>query len=298
MIRLLIFLLLLTSCFKSPVEDIRPGFDYLSVARQVDVYQSRNMGKASIELTKDRGGVTFAKVIADAVSDGLVLQEVPLGSLRSTFQVVGNLRVSLNEPLCEHTSELGVKLTREPISKSGLDLINSFSKEANKHEAYTRLMYCLAYSESLSTADGKSSVSMAKQTGAIKHDGVKHYFDARQLNPASQYNIGLYQFSPYSPGNIDSCRDAFGVSTRDRKELTSILGDKHQVFNARCGVLKILTLFYVSKNSANTNRQAGEKCVSLHNRNAYNHFGPLQRESGAGGGFTKLYNCYFGSQKL
>jgi len=37
--------------------------------------------------------------------------------------------------------------------------------------------------------------------------------------------------------------------------------------------------------------------VTLHNRNAYNHFVPLQREANPGGGFTKLYQCYFNSKK-
>jgi len=280
-----------------PSEELKT--DFMSIASQIDMYYNRN------ELTKARGETTFAESIFSAVSEGMNEKVIPFDSyIRSVFNIVGDNPVSLNELLCTYDNSMAQRLVRTSFSSNGLGLVNRFITEvnsmttANRRKAYTRLMMCLAYSESLGDADTSRSDTIASREGVSRNSGVKFYFDSLQTNPDSQINIGLYQFSPISGGNINPCIVDLGSNGRDRKSLVNLIGEESQLWNARCGVHKILTLFYVSKNTSNTSRKAGPSCVALHNRNAYNHFGPLQREGGAGGGFTKLYNCYFGSSSL
>jgi hypothetical protein len=279
-----------------------PAFNYMEIAASVDKHLNNS------QLTKKRGDTTFATEIYKAVEYGMEERVVPLDTLASTFNLVTKHKVSLNDELCEVThSQLNTLLTpingkAVTVTKANYDTAMRFAKEVNaldkvgKQKAYTRLMYCLAYSESLSTADTSGSIALARKIGGEKHSGVKFYGDDLQTNPNSWLNIGLFQFSPVASGNIHPCLNEFGITKRKYTDLVSLLGAQDQSFNAMCGVHKIRSLFYVSKNTSSSRRKAGESCVSLHNRNAYNHFGPLQRDGNPGGGFAKLYSCYFGSK--
>jgi len=289
---------------EEPVSQEPIGFDYMAIAASVD------KAYGMTELTKKRGETTFAKEIYEAVEYGMEDRIVPLDTLASTFNLVSKKKVSLNDELCELShSQLNTLLTpingeAVKVTAANYQTVLKFIKEVNaldktgKQKAYTRLMYCLSYSESLSTADTTASATIARNLGAAKHSGVKFYSDKLQQNPDSVLNIGLFQFSPVATGNIHPCLNEFGITKRSRADLVTLLSAKEQTWNAMCGVHKIRSLFYVSKNSATPRRKAGESCVSLHNRNGYNHFGPLQREGNPGGGFSKLYSCYYRSKDL
>lgn len=266
------------------------------IAEQVDSYYNSN------QLLKKRGDTTFADSIYTAVKESVEKERtLPLSSyLKGLFSIESDKPVSLKEKQCEYSNAMAQRLIRTSISSSGVELINKFVSHVNSLEtdeeytqAYSKFMMCLAYSESLGDPDTSRSKTIASREGVQKAEGVKYYFDSLQTNPDSQINIGLYQFSPVKGGNIYPCLTEFGPSDRSRKDLVQTLGAQDQEWNARCGVHKILSLFYVSKNTTSSKRKAGESCVSLHNRNAYNHFGPLQREGNPGGGFTKLYKCFF-----
>jgi hypothetical protein len=172
-------------------------------------------------------------------------------------------------------------------------------------------MGCLAYTESLTTADGARSRQVALEHGPdeyAKPSGVKFYLDAAQTHPDSRLNIGLFQFSPASRGNIQSCIRNWNHLHGDDHSLridpvsdsaTMIrrLGNASQDFNAFCGVDKIAQIFFVQVNTLSERRthpanlltlpdgtrrlkDPGDRCVSLHfNGRAYNHFGPLQNST-------------------
>lgn len=274
----------------------------LKIAKQVDKYYGKN------QLTKERKNNSFFyKSISQAVKESLVPRAIPLGSLHSTFGLATKNPVSLKEPLCKYDNTMAQRLIRTTISNASLSLINQFRDEVNSfttddqyHEAYSRLMMCLSYSESLGDPDTSRSYTIASREGVTKADGVKYYFDSLQTNPDSQINIGLFQFSPIASGNIFPCLSEFGAESRTRKGLVETLGKYDQLWNARCGVHKILTLFYVQKNTTHSSRKAGPNCSALHTfaGTGYNHFGPLQRQDGKIAGLNKLYNCYNGSKKL
>jgi len=281
------------------VDTFEKKIDPLIIASEVDSYYRSN------ELTKIRVDTTFAHSIHEAVQGGLKDREIPLSNyLRGLFKVSSRDKVSLKDRLCKYDTDSAQTLLKTSISSSGINLMNAFADEVNSftkdtqyEEAYTRLMMCLAYSESLGDPDTSRSDTIASREGVIKNKGVKFYFDSLQTNPDSQINIGLYQFSPIASGNINPCLIDIGSYERSRKDLVNLLGSSNQVWNAKCGIHKILSLFYISKNSLDNRIKASNSCVTLHNRNAYNHFGPLQREANPGGGFTKLYQCYFNSKK-
>jgi len=178
-------------------------------------------------------------------------------------------------------------------------------------QLYSKLMGCLAYTESLTTADQYSSDRMAKKIAPADYtrpSGVLFYHDSAQSDPASQTNLGLYQFSPDASGNVQSCLRNWNqaypqspLSTQlTKSQMIRILGDESQYFNAFCGVDKIVQSFYVQANSSNPARThvsnqifdargrfvglraPQDRCVSLHfGTKSYNHFGPLQNSTGA-----------------
>jgi len=288
------------------------------------------------ELLKRRGHYTFAEIIESSVRGHLEPKTPSLGGNESVFGVSLNperlSQVSLvSHPMCRASGKsLQATLGHDP-GREVLSLVNEFVSTYNEgrerilnarseHESlygwdamqllYSKLMGCLAYTESLTTADQPSSVALAKKVapkGYFKPSGVKFYYDKAQKNPASALNIGLYQFAPDSRGNLQSCIRDWNqrwpeqvISEQASKaELIRILGDSHQVFNAFCGVNKLTQSFHVQVNTTSSTRThpanfslksggkftglkaPADRCVSLHfySSKTYNHFGPLQNST-------------------
>lgn len=175
--------------------------------------------------------------------------------------------------------------------------------EVEMNQLWSKFMSCLAYTESLTTADNSSSERVASKyapSGYRKPAGVKFYEDPLQ-NEASRLNIGLFQFTPTGSGNINPCLRHWNelnpncaVSTgSSRAELIRVVGSNLQSFNAFCGVNKIQQTFAIQVNTSKTSsthpenfsggmKSPGQRCVTpffLAGR-AYNHFGPLQNSTG------------------
>lgn len=178
---------------------------------------------------------------------------------------------------------------------------------------YYHLMAVLAQHESLSSADTATSKRRAKEFGKHygltnykKNEGVKFYYDSNQSKPDSKRNIGLYQFSADPKGNISPCikawNDSYGkksndckISNSSKKSTFQLLGASDQVFNAFCGVHKLVQSFGIQVNSSKFDvgsrrrthssnldqnkklKKPSQRCVSLFtdSRNTYNHYGTL-----------------------
>jgi hypothetical protein len=234
-------------------------------------------------------------------------------------------------PLCNHTkSTLGSTIgsSRVPGAQS-LAMINEFADKHNEYREgmlagdaeaekkmlkhWTQFFDCLSYTESLTTADTSTSYRVASQKGPSDYDkpkGVKFYLDPYQ-DAASELNIGLFQFTPNSRGNIQACirnwnelyPDKQVSRTASKYELVRILGSSYQTFNAFCGVNKLNQTFAIQVNTTSSkrthpyNRPNGNfkspqnRCVTPHfyHAYAYNHFGPLQNSTGSN--LYKLMKC-------
>ena len=175
---------------------------------------------------------------------------------------------------------------------------------------WTALGTCLAYTESLGDPDEPISHSRAQQLlgeSFEKPEGVKFFYDPGHSREASRWNIGLFQFVLYRDGNIQPCLVSWqaqglpgGNVRRDLnvEEMGHFVGSPGQSFNAFCGMNKIvqtLTINALTTDSSRTHpsnmvngvlKPSSQRCVSLHNRRAYSHFGPLIRTSTT----TKGYN--------
>ncbi len=293
---------------------------------QVD--RTRGMG----ELLRERGQGSFARSIEAGIRSHLQARVPSIGGNDSVFGISGaSAPVSLiSHPQCSVSgATLAETIGHDPGSKT-VALVNEFARRVNeaRHQAlysrwsrerlkgwdtvvdlYAKLMGCLAYTESLSTADSQTSYSVARSVspqGYEKPRGVKFYLDRAQSNPASRLNIGLYQFSPDPRGNVVACvRNWNAVWPRNplfasmtSSTLIERLGDQTQYFNAFCGVNKLAQIFHVQVNTQSSKRThpwnrvhsasgryqglrpSAERCVSLHfNSKAYNHFGPFQNST-------------------
>lgn len=178
---------------------------------------------------------------------------------------------------------------------------------------WSRVYMCLAYSESLTTADTTTSGNVAKKYAPSdyrKPAGVKFYEDPAQ-DAASRLNIGLYQFTPTASGNIFPCIDQWNEDypsckvnrSGNQSEMIRTVGSSYQAFNAFCGVNKVDQSFFVQVNtskSGNThpsNLSGGkllppdQRCVSLHFApgKTYQHFGPFMNSTGSNLG--ELMTC-------
>jgi hypothetical protein len=176
--------------------------------------------------------------------------------------------------------------------------------EVKLNQLWSKFMGCLAYQESLTTADTTTSKNVSAKyspSSYRKPAGVKFYEDALQPE-ASRLNIGLFQFTPTASGNVNACLRHWnhlypkcGVKTNaTRAELIHAFGSNFQSMNAFCGVNKVIQTFTVQANTNKTSgthpsnvtsgkfKAAGERCVTpffLAGR-AYNHFGPFQNSTG------------------
>ncbi|MBU6376826.1 MAG: hypothetical protein KGQ59_12565, partial [Bdellovibrionales bacterium] len=190
---------------------------------------------------------------------------------------------------------------------------------------YGRLAGCLAYVESLTTADSQVSARIAEEVAPVdylKPPGVLFYRDEAQTDPDSYLNLGLYQFSPVSSGNIQSCIQNWNVRQSTDfinpfggfNEMLRRLGNPSQDFNAFCGINKILQSFFVQVNTTSPKRThpdnvkaftenrlglkaPSERCVTLHfDRKSYNHFGPFQNSTGKN--LKRLLQCTLEAERV
>lgn len=238
----------------------------------------------------------------------------------------------VGHPLCTSTSSSLSKTLRNVPSQSVIDKLNRFEKKVNglrtkaiagdvgsKKEllqAWTKLFSCLGYTESLASSDSSTSRAVASRnapSGYKKPSGVEFYEDTQQPE-VSRLNIGLYQFTPNSTGNIKPCLKAWNavhskepsckVSESGAKaEMIKIVGSSLQSFNAFCGVHKVIQTFSIQVNTtgtsathpSNTGKKAEARCVTpnFYAGKAYNHFGPFQNSTGSN--MNKLYSCIEGS---
>ena len=180
-----------------------------------------------------------------------------------------------------------------------------------------RLLGCLAYEESLSTADLGSSDRAAERLGLRKRpEGVLVYYDPAQ-SKASKWNLGLFQFTPNPKGNIRSCMLSWNRTfpscpvnmKQSAKEFmqSGHLTESDQFFNAYCGADKILETFDVQVNTSDprkthrmnwikdgkkvTLKEPKDRCVTPFSTSlrTYNHFGPLQNTTGDN--LAELMSC-------
>ena len=245
----------------------------------------------------------------------------------------------IRHPLCLVNAKslivtMGAKRVPEQVT---IDKLNRFAIKANllRNEAingninskrdlldhWNRLFSCLAYVESLPSADNSSSKKVASKYSASnyrKPAGVEFYEDAAQ--PAvSRLNIGLYQFTPAWQNNIQPCLRAWNAIHQNenqcqinlrasQSDLIKVVGSSMQSFNAFCGAHKLIETFSIQINTNNAHathpdnaingvlKSAENRCVSPHFYAgwAYNHFGPLQNSTGKN--LDELFSCIEKSQ--
>jgi hypothetical protein len=239
----------------------------------------------------------------------------------------------IRHPLCTTTANsLKSTLKNNYPNQATIDKLNRFESSVNelrqevlkgdlsaKKELlnlWTKFYSCLAYSESLPTSDSQTSKNVAAKvspTGYRKPAGVEFYEDTAQP-AASRLNIGMFQFTPNSAGNIQPCIKAWNevhntkptcqVSQKaTQSELIKVLGSSLQSFNAFCGVHKLVQTFAIQVNTNKTSathpsnivngklKSAEERCVTPHFYSgwAYNHFGPFQNSTGSN--MSEMFSC-------
>lgn len=187
-------------------------------------------------------------------------------------------------------------------------------------ETYVGLMSCLAYTESLGDPDTNRSKKVWTDyvsASDAKPLGVKAYYDTGHTNPASRLNLGLYQFVLDKGGNIQPCLGAYRqlaqpgsdqIDDLNERGMADLVASPGQRFNAFCGVNKIVQTYYVQVWTENARRthpsnvladgslkKPADRCVTLHHKSAYRHFGPLTRSVSARNGrpsnLEKLLSC-------
>ena len=303
-------------------------FDGRRLAQKIDSYFSRTellKERREVDRSRDncqeaiQGENRFSSRLNYFVNQELTPDHRDLGGISRIYKLKNSpIRNSLISHRMCHVSKESLRRTLKLQSRVPSDLtINKLNRFVNRYNlardrylngqgdaevktVWNSLMGCLAYTESLTTADGSRSRDVARRhgpSGYKKPLGVKFYLDPHQ-RPESRLNIGLYQFTPNSRGNIRPCLSRWNrLYSRCREglndpqsEMTRLTGSPRQNFNAFCGVDKILQSFYVQVNTlksqnthpSNISRGAlinsDDRCVSLHfyAGYSYNHFGPLQ----------------------
>ena len=238
----------------------------------------------------------------------------------------------IRHPLCESTAKnLGSTIKKVPV-QSTIDKLNRFALTVNTlrqdvlngdHSAkiellgtWSKFFSCLAYSESLATSDSTTSKNVASKyapSGYRKPAGVEFYEDKEQ--PAvSRLNIGMFQFTPNSSGNIQPCIRAWNEvhaaktscqinQKATQNDLIKVLGSSLQSFNAFCGVHKLIQTFAIQVNTTKASathpsnlvngklKAAEQRCVTpyFYSGWAYNHFGPFQNSTGKN--MNELFTC-------
>lgn len=244
----------------------------------------------------------------------------------------------IRHPLCQvSTATLGKTMKNIP-SQSTIDRLNRYSAKVNSLRAqviqgdqgaknellniWGRFFSCLGYTESLSSGDSATSVKVANKyapLGYRKPAAVEFYEDASQ-SAESRLNIGMFQFTPTSTGNIRPCIKAWNALHSSQNascqvninggqaEMIKTLGSSLQSFNAFCGVHKLIQTFAIQVNTKNSSAthpsnlvngkllSEENRCVSPHflAGKAYNHFGPFQNSTGTN--MEKFFSCIEKSQ--
>lgn len=284
-----------------------------------------------------RNQTRFAERISYAVVQNMTARKAKLAFIGNLFDIptdqekfVPNSLMS--HAMCEVTSSTLTKTIgsdRVPsaaVIKKANELVKRFNglrqKVIDKAPKATmemakfwgRVMMCLSYTESLTTADTSSSDSVAQKyapSGYRRPAGVLFYEDPNQ--PASsRLNLGLFQFTPSAGGNINPCIKQWNeiypscqVSTSaTQADMIKVLGSSYQTFNAFCGANKPAQMFSVQVNTTDVNnthplnrksngslKASEDRCVSLHflPGNSYNHFGPFQNSTGSN--LDELLSC-------
>lgn len=282
-----------------------------------------------------QGRNRFGERLAHFIERQMSPRVPKLGGINSIYGVRGSeadfLPVSLeSHPMCNVTSStLQATLAgiRVPPQRT-IDLANDFANRYNDLRTrsrngdasaraglsglWTRFMGCLAYIESLTTADTARSEQIARSTATPNYHrppGVLFYIDNLQEIEDSRLNIGMFQFSPVSGGNIRPCIDQWNATYPSpscrinpkggRAEMIHALGSSLQDFNNFCGVDKLLQTFHIQVNTSATDRThpsnrskaPKDRCVSLHFQSgrAYVHFGPFMNS--IGNNLESLLSC-------
>ena len=302
------------------VDEIYKSYRELLPVRNAQVSYVTDQCDSNLE-----GKDSFADRIAYSVELKMQPSKAQLGYVSSYFGLNSNPEMYMpnsliSHPLCTHTSStLSSTIGSKVPSASTITKINTFASKMNEYrrlalqgdrDAYrnagrlwSKFMMCLSYTESLTSADSSKSQSVSEKyapSGYRRPAGVKFYEDPYQ-DAASKLNIGLFQFTPNSGGNIQACirewnklYPSCGISqTASRSELIRALGSSLQTFNAFCATAKISGMFAVqvntktaasthpyNRNSSGTLKAGEDRCVTPHfGAKSYNHFGPLQNST-------------------
>lgn len=270
----------------------------------------------------------FADRIAYAVEVKMQPAKAQIGYVASYFGLNKDVNTYMpnsliSHPLCNVTRDtLNTTLSGKNIpSDATIKKANEFANKMNSYrrmalagdrEGYvkasrlwSKYMMCLSYMESLTTADSAKAQRVAEKyapSGYRRPAGVNFYEDPAQP-PESRLNIGLFQFTPDSGGNIQACIREWnvrypkcGISPKaSQSELIRVLGSSLQTFNAFCAASKVTGMFAVQVNAFKaynthpynvkadgTLKSPAERCVSPHMSvgRSYNHFAPFQNGSG------------------
>lgn len=266
---------------------------------------------------------SFADRVAYFVNMNMTARKAQLGLIADLFAIPSNsadmVATSLiSHPMCEVTADSLKKTIDEkgiPNSKV-IEQMNSFVKKYNTlrsqvlsgnkaatldmNRLWSRMSMCLTYVQSLTTADRNLSDKTAEKFAPSDYRrpaGVLFYEDPNQAM-ASRLNIGLFQFSPDSGGNIHTCIKQWNAiypqcqipAQGSSAEMIRLLGSSYQSFNSFCGTEKPVETFAVQVNTVDAKRThpanmssggklkaPADRCVSLHFSPgiAYNAFGPF-----------------------
>lgn len=332
--------------------DELPADEYLNssaeVGPKVDTFRSDDelAGKSREMVNADNVDKCFDDndahtYFADQISyySAMMLNDVPakVGFIGSSYGTSSNddsyFPTSLiRHPLCDSSAKsLGSTIKKVP-SQATIDKLNRFSTSVNQLRqevlngdqgakvellgTWTKFFSCLAYSESLGSADSTASKNVAANNspaGYRKPAGVEFYDDKEQ--PAvSRLNIGMFQFTPNSAGNVQPCIRAWNelhankVSCQvnqkaTQNDLIKVLGSSLQSFNAFCGIHKMIQTFAIQVNTSKLSathpsnlvngklKPYEQRCVTPHFYSgwAYNHFGPFQNSTGSN--LNELFTC-------
>ncbi len=275
-----------------------------------------------------QGNNRFSDRIAYAVELKMHPRKAGLGYVGSSYGMSGDENSYAANSLISHpqcivdASSLSTTLGSKKVpSAATIKKANEFAIRMNQYrrealngntdsyikasKLWSKLMMCTSYVESLTSANTASSDRIAARNappGYRRPASILFYEDPYQ-NAASRLNIGLFQFTPNSGGNIQACIREWNkiypscsiAGNASQAEMIRTVGSSLQTFNAFCGVAKITGTFAVQVNSSkaiNTHpsnfvngklKSPENRCVSLHFQagKAYNHFGPFQNTTGS-----------------